>query len=39
MKKFEFFIIYQVLVTFNLVYEAGKNEENYQKISFQSIYN
>ena len=38
MKKFEFFIICQVLVAFNLVNEAGKNEENCHKTSFKSIY-
>ena len=29
--KFEFFIMYQVLLAFVLIYEAGKNEGNYQR--------
>ena len=31
MSKFEFFKMYEVLLAFILVYEAGKNEGNYKR--------
>lgn len=37
MKKVEFIIIFQVVLAFNLVYDAGKNTENCQWFRLNSV--